>query len=207
MGNVRLSLTKLYLSLNGTRFLRVATVRLPYDHEVEIIIYSSKQDIVLGQTTITGAIAIHESVLDLSYLLHYVVTHEDAHRRQWYSFLSIPFTAIFWLGAPISLLYGLVALGIFIAQREMSYLHMSLQSLLLSIVLLLIACIYSWFIEYKADGEAIRRLGVHTVLNARNYMESLPRPSWIWRVIERMTHPPINFTIRINRFFNSEWSK
>lgn len=204
MRNVRLALTKLCLNLNGARFLRVMMVRLPYDREVEIVVYSSKQDSVLGQTTITGVIAIHEAVLHPSYLLHYILAHEDAHNRQWYSVLSIPITVVFWLCAPTALVYGFITLGIFVVRGEIGYLFMFLQSLLLSFFLGLILCTYSWFIEYKADCEAIRKLGVHTVRDARNHIANLSRPPRLWRIIARMTNPPISFTIHVCRFFNRD---
>ena len=204
MGNVRLALTKLYLNINGAKFLRVTTIKLPYGRDVEVVIYSSKQDSVLGQVTITGAIAIHEAVLRKPYLLHYILAHEDAHSRQWYSILSIPLTVAFWLCAPTSLVYGFINLGIYVVRGEIGYLFMFLQSLSLLLFLGLVLCTYSWFIEYKADCEAIQNLGVHTVLKARNYMASLPRLSWLGRIIAEVTHPPISFTIHVRRFFNRD---
>lgn len=104
MNKVVLSLTKLYLHSRKARFVNLSRVKLPDNREIEFIVYTSDDDFLLGQATITGAIIVHEKCLGTHELLNYVVAHEDAHKRSWYNYPAIPLIIILWL-------YGLFALA------------------------------------------------------------------------------------------------
>ncbi len=104
MNKVVLSLTKLYLRSRKARFVNLSRIKLPDNREIEFIIYTSDNDFLLGQATVTGAIIVHEKCLGTQELLNYVVAHEDAHKKSWYSYLAIPLIIVFWF-------YGLFAVG------------------------------------------------------------------------------------------------
>lgn len=201
MNKVTLNLTRIYLRLTGGKFLRLSKVLLPDGEEVEAVVFSSTNDALLGQASITGAILIHEKALRPSYLRDYVLAHEAAHRRRWYSYLAFPITGVFGMGSFGYLTLGFAMLGAAIAGRE-GALYMFLVSLGFSLVLFAVPCAYSWFIEYKADSEAVRRLGVNAVLRAYAHLKTWPKPPLFWRIWARISRPPIAVTIRVCRFFN-----
>ena len=202
MNKVVLSLTKLYLRSQKVKFKNISRIKLPDNREVEVIVYTNDTDFWLGQATITGAIIVHEKCFSSTELLHYVVAHEDAHRRSWYSYLTIPLLAILWpygFFVMCSALFYLVAM---LAAGYYSILPSFFSMLFFGLLVIAIGCFYSWFIEYKADSKAIRILGMDTVLHAREEMGHFSKLPLSWRIIARMTHPPFSYTKRIYKFFN-----
>jgi len=202
LNKVILSLTKLYLRSRQAKFKNISRIKLPDNREVKVVVYTSDNDFLLGQATITGAITVHELCFRSTELLHYVVVHEDAHRRSWYSYLALPLVVILWLYGLYIVGGSLFLLGAMVSTGDYSILSLFFSTLIIGLIAIAVGCLYSWFIEYKADSKAIRILGMNTVLHARKELERLPKLPIIWRILARMTHPPFSCTQRIYKFFN-----
>lgn len=202
MNKVVLSLTKLYLRSQKAKFKNISRIKLPDNREVEVVVYTNDNDFWLGQATITGAIIVHEKCFSSTELLHYVVAHEDAHRRSWYSYLTLPLVIILWPYGFFALCTASFYLGAMVAAGDYSILPSFFSVLVIGLVAIAIGCFYSWFIEYKADSKAIRILGMDKVLYAREEMDRFPKLPLSWRIIARMTHLPFSYTKRIYKFFN-----
>ena len=202
MNKVVLSLTKLYLRSRKARFVNLSRIKLPGNRGIEFIVYTSDNDFLLGQATVTGAIIVHEKCLGTQELLNYVVAHENAHKRSWYSYLAIPLIIVFWFYGLFAVGTSLLYLGVMIATGDYSILTLFFSMLVIGLVAITVGCSYSWFIEYKADSKAIRTLGIDVVLHAREEMERFTKVPLTWRIIARMTHPPFSCTKRIYQFFN-----
>ena len=188
MNRFTLFLTKRYLRLINAEYSGVSKVSLPNNLEVEVVAFSSKKDYRLGQATITRAIIIHEKCFSNVELLHYVTAHEYGHHKSWYSFLGFPIIAILWLYGLYTLLYGLLTVQI--------------DTIIFSLILVFAGCMYSWFIEYKAEAVAIKMLGVDQVIFAREQMVNFPKPPLSWRFLSKMTHPPFAWTMAIYKYFH-----
>jgi Zn-dependent protease with chaperone function len=199
-----LSLTKLYLRSRKAKFRNISRIRLPDNREVEVVVYASNGDFLLGQATITGAIIVHEMCFSHTELLYYVVAHEDAHRRSWYSYLALPLIIVLWPYGLFAVGSSLFYLGAAVSSGDYNILSLFFGMLIIGLIAIAIGCFYSWFIEYKADRQAIRVLGMDTVLHAREEIGRLPKLSLSWRIIARMTHPPFSLTKRIYQFFNGK---
>lgn len=207
MNKVVLSLTKLYLRSRKARFAAVSRLKLPDNRAVEFVVYASDDDFLLGQATITSAIIVHEKCLSAPELLNYVVAHEDAHRRSWYSYLTLPLIIILWPYGFFAICTALFYLGAMVAAGDYNILPSFFSMLVIGLLAIAIGCFYSWFIEYKADSKAIRILGMDTVLHAREEIDRFPKLPLSWRIIARMTHPPFSCTKRIYQVFNKNFSK
>lgn len=207
MNKVVLSLTKLYLRSRKAGFVAISRLRLPDNREVEFVVYNSDNGFLLGQATVTGAIIVHEKCFSTPELLNYVVAHEDAHRRSWYSYLTLPLVIILWPYGFFAICTAVFYLGAMVAAGDYNILPSFFSMLIIGLLAIAIGCFYSWFIEYKADSKAIRILGMDTVLRAREEIEYFPKPPLSWRIIARMTHPPFSCTKRIYQAFNREFSE
>jgi len=202
LNKVVLSLTKLYLRSQKAKFKNISRIKLPDNREVEFVVYTSDDDFLLGQATLTGAIIVHAKCFGTPGLLNYVVAHEDAHRRSWYSYLTLPLVIILWPYGFFVMCTALFYLVAIVAAGDYSILPSFFSMLFIGLLAIAIGCFYSWFIEYKADSKAIRVLGMDTVLHAREQMDRFPKLPLSWRIIARMTHPPFSCTKRIYKFFN-----
>jgi len=80
-------LTKLHLHSIKGNYVRTQTVKLPDGKEQEVTVFSGDTCLLIGQHTLLRKIIIHESVFGDKRLLNYVVTHERAHKKQWWAFL------------------------------------------------------------------------------------------------------------------------
>ncbi len=172
------------------KFIGVVSVSLPNNLEVEVVSFSIESDCGLAQATPTGVIIVHEKCFSNKELLQYVVAHEYGHHKSWYSYLAFPIVVIFWLWGFFTLLSGLFMFSIGV--------------ILFALLLILVGCAYSWFIEYKAESIAIGILGVNQVLSARKQIKNMPRPPLLWCVIARMTHPPFTWAMAMYQYFHKE---
>lgn len=207
MNGVALGLTRLWLHLLGARFLRVSVVSLSKGEEQNVVVFSSKGYFVLGQVTPFGTTIVHELVFYSERLLNYVVAHESAHKQQWYRHFIYPLSIIFLL--PIVPMLSFVVITLFWAVISLEPLNLlvPIVGLTMTLILLIIPCLYSWVLELDADCHAIRELGMTSVLNAiadahaLAETHGLAKPNLKQRIIRRMTHPPISLTYRVCRFF------
>lgn len=74
--------------------------------------------------------------------------------------------------------------------------------LLFAIPVVIIPCAYSWFIEYKAEAETFKKLGIETVLEIDSTLPARSKAPVFWRIVNRMTHPPPKLVEKIYRRFN-----
>ena len=183
MNRFTLFITKRYLRIINAKFIGVSKVSLPNNLEVEVVSFSSENDYILGQATPTRAIIVHEKCFSNTELLYCVVAHEYGHHKSWYSYLAFPIIAILWLWGLFAFTRGAIIFGL---------------------LLILIGCAYSWFIEYKADSIAIGILGVNQVVSGREQMGNMPRSPLLLRIISRMTHLPFTWNMAIYNYFHKD---
>jgi hypothetical protein len=83
----------------GGQVKEVRTIEIEKGKEVEIIVFSRKNALHLGQSTVFGTIIIEESLFS-EYSLNvqqYVLVHEYAHSKQKSVYLLLPFMVISFL--------------------------------------------------------------------------------------------------------------
>lgn len=205
MNSLQLSLTKLYLRYRRAQFQSIRFVQLPDGQVIEAIAYSSKNEFVIGQVTLVGTTIIHELVFESPPLLEYVAIHETAHKKQWYRHLMWPLAVVCVIASSMMLLAVVFGILLSILLREPMLLASSFVALLFAAMILLPPCLFSWILEYKADCQSVKILGAQSVLGI---FDSLPRPiakpNLAWRILGRLTHPPITLTVKVCRFFNRD---
>ena len=86
MNSIQLKLTKSHIQRANGKYVRTESVKLPNGKNQEIVIFSNDKPLYLGQSTFFGTIIIHESLLNDERLLSYVLLHEMAHKKQWWSY-------------------------------------------------------------------------------------------------------------------------
>jgi len=202
---VRLFVTKIHLRLLSAKALRTSIVTLPNGRSIEVIVFSSKKRGMLGLTNIIGAVAIDERCYRTPNILNFVVAHESAHQRSWYTYFLMPVIAASLSCGLLTLCYVLFLLLVLLLQRNPTNMQAFATLFIPGIVFVFIACICSQFLEYKADCKSIRLLGLETVSQARKEVSALlPKPSLSWRIYGAITHPPLAFTIKVCCFFNRD---
>lgn len=187
MNKVQLMLTKMHLKLIDGEYREVKTIETIDGSKLEVIIFSKKGNFPLAQVTFASTVIINGRILQSPQLLRYAVTHESAHKRQWYR----------------NFLYGIVIAGCYVIWHLASSAPPMLALRYMSVgllILLVLLFAFSWFIEYKAICECIKRLGVQAVLDA--YSTFWPQLSRSERIRHLLTHPPIILCARICQHFN-----
>ena len=203
MNRVQLNLTKyLWLRLLKARFKEVERITLSYGQEVEVIVYAADYTGKMGQHTLFGTIIVDELAFRSPRYLERVITHELAHKHQWYGYLAYPLAISFGLVGFCMLLAALATfiLSVFLLSAK-SVLE-AVYLLLFAIPVVIIPCAYSWFIEYKAEAETFKKLGIETVLEIDSTLPAHSKAPVFWRIVSKMTHPPPKLVERIYRRFN-----
>jgi hypothetical protein len=197
MNNVLLWLTKQYLRLAGSKFVRLDVITIPGEKEQEVVVFSSDKSPLLGQATLFRTTILNETVFGKERLLNYVVLHETGHRKQWYGYFIYPLLIVcvlvsfgFLLGALWSLLASMIFLN-------PSFLLSMLIGLLFAALTLAILGIFSWALEINAEFYAIGKLGLQGYLDA---LADAPKPqkrSLYLKAVILLTHPPSSVVIWI----------
>jgi Zn-dependent protease with chaperone function len=195
MNSILLKLTKRHIQGANGKYVRTQTVKLPSGKNQEIIIFSNDKPLYLGQSTFFGTIIIHESLLNDERLLNYVLLHEMAHKKQWWSYFIIPLLLLV-LASFFSVIFALFTLIDSIINRNPGQLLTFLIELLVAGVLLFVPCAFSWVMELDAEFQAIKVIGLVAFTDIRKNLNKFPKPSKTFMVIARMTHPPTSVTIR-----------
>lgn len=202
MNRVQVNLTRyLWLSPLGATFKRVERIPSPDGQEVEVIVYKATYTGKVAQHTLFGTIIVDERAFHSSTYLSRVITHELAHKRQWYGYLAYPLAITFGLAA-LFMLFGtfiMLLLSLFLNPKLAVQ---ALYFLLLTIPVIIIPCGYSWFIEYKAEAETFKKLGIETVVAIDSELPPQGKAPVLWCIVNRMTHPPPKLTEKIYRHFN-----
>lgn len=200
---MQLSLTKyLWLRPLKARFKNVERITLSYGQEVEVIVYTANYTGKTGQLTLFGTIIVDELAFFSRRYLERVITHELAHKHQWYGYLAYPLATCFGLVAFCMLLAALVTLILSVFWLGGKLVLWAVYLLLFAVLVVIIPCAYSWFIEYKAESETFNKLGIEAVLEIDSIPPERSKTPLFWRIVNRMTHPPSKLVERIYRRFN-----
>lgn len=202
-----LLLTKGWIRISGGKFVSLKVLELPDQTKHEVATFSHYNDRLLGQVTLFNTTIINEIVFEDHELLQYVVYHEYAHKKQWYRYALYPLFIVFMpmiptlpIFAVFTLVYSVINLSLF-----------HFISFLILVVIWLIPFSYSWFLEFLADYQAIKKMSPESVLSAvqRARERRLKRPdkrSKLDRFLESLliilTHPPLSLTLRAYRIFH-----
>lgn len=197
VNSVLVHLTKWYLHGVGATFVELRRVQLPSGKSREVVVFSDDKKFMLGQVTIFGTTILHEIAFRSHRLLTYVLTHEDAHTRQWYGWPLFVLMPSCFLLAFLVLLLAFMEFVIGIATLNPSMLGAAGVFSLFVLILVAIPCLYSWFLEFDADRQAARLLGVQHLRDAITDVQTPPRVGFFTRFMTRLTHPPRSWSLRI----------
>jgi Zn-dependent protease with chaperone function len=199
MNSILLRLTKLHIkSING-RFVQTQTMKSPDGVEQEVAIFSGDKTIFLGQCTPFRTIIIHESVLNNERLSNYVLIHEMAHKKQWWSYFAIPlsflliFSFFYLAGAFVFLILLLISMNL-------SYLSGFMWCVIVFLLAFIIPCAFSWGLEMNADFAAIKDIGLKAFEEIRGDSRKTRKLTLSSRIIIWLTHPPVGLTVRVWRW-------
>lgn len=209
MNRIQIFLTR-YVWLIGKKYCGVQTFHLEDNTTADAIIYEEKRfSGTAGQLTIFNTIILNKIIMNSAFRAERYLTHELMHKKQWYRFALYPLMAIAYFAGLllcISILYLLYIAIAAILMSRVVYTPQDIPTALLSIVLyaliIVMACGYSWFIEYKAEAGTFKRLGIDRVVAIDNEFQPPNKVPAEQRIINRMLHPTKNITERIYRHFN-----
>ena len=200
MNTILLGLTKFSIWSQNGKFIRTQIIRIPNYIEQEVAIFSGDTWFI-GQCTLFRTIIINESVLENKRLLDYVLIHEFAHTKQWWSLFSIPlgFVLIFsFYTIFVSLIFLIQA----ITSINATYLFGFIVWLIISIFTFVIPCLFSWILEFDAEFAAIKYMGLDTFIEIRGDLQKTRTLSLSGRIIRRLTHPTDGITVRVWHWFH-----
>ena len=203
MNSVLLGLTKFHIRFIDGRFVRTQIMKTPYGVEREVVVFSGDKTIFLGQCTPLGTIIIHESVINNERLSNYVLIHEMAHTKQWWSFLGIPLFLLVIFGF-FSLGWAFVSLVHSVTSMNPSYLLGFMWGAIVSVLALAIPCAFSWALELNADFAAIGCIGLQTFLEIKEDLRKIRKLTIGSRVINRLTHPTAGITVSFWHWFHKQ---
>ena len=202
MNRVLVFLTKVWLRLMKAKFIGISEIELPNGESQEIIVFSSKEPLLLGQVTPFNTTIIHERVFRSEKLFNYTIVHESAHKRQWYRYIIYPIIVL-WPPSIFMLGMSLGHIVKVIISLNSSELIASTIFFIFSLLYFIAPFIYSWFLEFVADYQAIKELGPQYIVEALSEArKDMQKPELSSRIIARMTHPPISFTVAVYNFIH-----
>jgi hypothetical protein len=187
-------------SIRGS-YVRTQIVELPDGRGQEVTVFSGDNCIFLAQYTPLGKIAVHERVFADKPLFSYVLTHETAHKNQWWSFFRIPLAILVALNAPGVIISALDALGQVISNNDWAQFTYFPLGMMAASLLIAAPCAFSWLMEFDADFQAIKIIGLNTFkdLTVDKYQSF---KLGLNAVINLLTHPPAGLTVRLWRWFH-----
>ncbi len=193
-----LKLKKLHVrSLKG-HYVGSKTVVLADGQEQEVTVFSGTNCLLLGQYTPLGTIAIHENVFKNELLLNYILSHEVAHKKQWWKIIMVPIALFVIIEAPKFLGLSLESIWSAITTHSLEHLLDVTVGLCVASFLFAIPFAFSWVLELDADFHSIKILGLQKFLDLKNHdLKPLKRKYSFSFFLNLLTHPPTNFTSRI----------
>ena len=205
--NVSLVIRLKQLHLRSVRgnYVRTEVVRLPNGKEQEVTVFSGDNCFFLGQCTMLKTIIIHEVAFSDKRLLNYIVSHELAHKKQWWSFFIIPLALFVSLEAPSFIVLSLTAIGQTVTTHDLYYLKDFPLGMVVAASLMAIPCIFSWLMELDADFQSIGEIGFQTFLDLKNgLLKPVNHNFSLKYIINFVTHPPTGLTVRLWRWLHRE---
>lgn len=199
MNCILVRLTRLHIRLIGGKFVRMQIMKTPNGIEQEVTIFSGDKTMFLGQFTPFRTIIINESVLRNERLSNYVLIHEMAHKKQWWSYLAIPLLLLVIFGF-LGLTWAFVFLILSLISMNPSYLLRFAWYVVLSLLAFIVPCAFSWALEMNADFAAIKQMGLKTFEEIRDDLRKTRQLPLSSRAINWLTHPPVGLTVRIWRW-------
>lgn len=179
MNRFLLGATRLQIRMLGGKFKGVTVVKHPYGQEQEVVVLTGGKYFT-GLCSIVNIIGLHENLFQNEKVLHYVIVHERGHQKELH-FLIQPLVVLL----PLGLWFALGWVGLLVA-------------FVLWWALL-------WFIEFRAECQAIRTLGIQAVLESIQESFALFKPSTLSRIgAQWVVHPPEDLVIRICRLLHKE---
>jgi len=188
----------------GRSFEGTKNCQLPDGDKIEVLLYSRKTDLLLGQLTLLNTIIINKSLFERysKTVQNYVLFHEYGHKKihPLFSILLV----LLLIPALLSLL-AIVPTVLLLAHsiltsnlQQISALTFLLAGELIAIGLFMSAC---WLNELLAEFYAFKKLGLENVKQAwaeikqkhlkQNFLSEL-----FGKILIRLTHPPHWLTLK-----------
>jgi len=201
------TLKKWHLNSIRGSYVRTQTVESADGREQEVTVFSGDNCIFLAQYTPFGTIAIHERVFKDRRFFNYVLTHETAHKNQWWSFFRIPLALLIVLYVPGLINSAIDSLSQAISNHDLFQLGYFTLGIMASIFLFALPCAFSWLMEFDADFQTIKIIGLNTYMDLTRYRYQ-PQSFKIGlnTVINLLTHPPTGLTVRLWRWIHHKGS-
>jgi Zn-dependent protease with chaperone function len=199
--SVILRLRKLHLRSIRGNYVRTQTVTTIDGKQQEVTVYSGDNCLFLGQYTPLGTIVIHERVFENEKLFNYVITHEMAHKKQWWSLFRIPLAFIAIFSAPDLLVLSITSIGNMLTTGNAHLLLNFLTAFLPALFLLALPFTFSWILELDADFHSIRMIGFQTFQELINDGHSQVNANFR-TIINMLLHPPASITIYLWNHFH-----
>ena len=196
-----LRLKKLHLRSIRGNYVRTQTVLTQDGKQQEITVCSGDNCLFLGQYTPLGTIVIHERVFEDERLFNYAITHEMAHKKQWWSLFRIPLSLFVILFAPDLYVLSLASVGQTITTGNIYNLLDFFTEFLAASLLIVLPCAFSWILELDADFHSIRVIGFQTFLDMKNNGRSRVKINFR-TALNMLLHPPASITIRLWNHFH-----
>ncbi len=194
MNRTKLFLTKLMYKNPNRIYQHVKKLKLYDGTDIEIIVFSERNPLYLGQATIFNTIIIEESVFRRynNDTQNYILTHEYAHTKQnllsiiGFVSLIILLEYLIWgfqqhpFYFPYGLMFSLIGVGVF--------------------------SLFSWILEIDADCYTIKHIGKDIFLNGKADLKiKAQKRSFFKKLIIQLTHPPLWVTIKIYELINNKY--
>ena len=204
MNRLQFFITRIYArTAIGGQVKEVRTIEIGNGKKVEIILFSRKGALHIGQSTVFGTIIIEESLFS-EYspdVQQYVLAHEYAHSKQKSVYLLLLFMVISFLYL-ISYPIAVIIFLLFISTLGSSILLNLALGFIPFILSLMVFIGSSWYLEGRADLYATRHMGKRKFLAARQEIkEKHPNPKLMYRAIRRLTHPPLGLFLEVYDYF------
>lgn len=202
MNKLQFLLTKWYVkTCVKSQIKEIRRIELAEGVEKEIVVFSNKNALQLGQLTVFDTIIIEESVFTeySADVQKYVLTHEYGHTKQRSRYILLPLvlTSVSYLA--ILFIYLVFMVPLLLVTQEFALLANLVVFGAISFALATtIFSTSSWWLEGKADYYALVQLGKGKVLDAQQEIKDKnPKPKLFRKVIRNLLYPPIGLVVRI----------
>jgi hypothetical protein len=172
--------------------MKLHTLKLSNGRKYRVAV-SKRRHAPLGETTLFNEVVINHLILKRPHLLDYVVTHEFAHKRQWYGFVIAGLSTFMYLASLVTLILGVMGLA-FTGAADTGWPQM-LNWRWTAPTFAILAMLSSWFVEYIADAESINLLGRDRVLLAFEEGRRLLKPGVVCQTLALFSRLPDRLTI------------